>query len=530
MNDYSHRRRIRNLESLSVYLYAHITAYRDFKIILPHQRVVYKFCERNSKMKTKSLPPYAPTLIESTRAIGYTLESAIADIVDNSVSASASSIDIFFFPVGDSYIAILDNGYGMNADGLETAMRYGSQNPNEQRASDDLGRFGLGLKTASLSQCRTLTVVSKQDNHLEARRWDIDHVAEAKDWSLLILDTIAEFEAIPQIDELRKLKSGTLVVWQNLDRLEVGELDFSCSMGKKMDDVRAHLSLVFHRYINGESGINKILLRMNNMPIEAIDPFLSKRNTQVMSDETLNINGSKVVIRPYILPHISSLKNSEIDTLGGKDGLRKSQGFYVYRNKRLLIWGTWFRMMRQAELSKLARVQIDIPNELDNLWTLDIKKSTAMPPEEVRNNLNSVIERLAEHSKRTWVFRGKKETSDSVVHVWQRFKGKQGGAYYAINREHPLLEVFEEVSPQTKRNVENLLRAIENSLPLSSLYLDLNSDKPVENETEISEQAVETLLQNLLAQVPNDLRTRLLERLAVSEPFVHYPQIIKKYE
>ena len=107
MNDYSHRRRIRNLESLSVYLYAHITAYRDFKIILPHQRVVYKFCERNSKMKTKSLPPYAPTLIESTRAIGYTLESAIADIVDNSVSASASSIDIFFFPVGDSYIAIL---------------------------------------------------------------------------------------------------------------------------------------------------------------------------------------------------------------------------------------------------------------------------------------------------------------------------------------------------------------------------------------------------------------------------------------
>lgn len=187
-------------------------------------------------------------------------------------------------------------------------------------------------------------------------------------------------------------------------------------------------------------------------------------------------------------------------------------------------------MMRQAELSKLARVQIDIPNELDNLWTLDIKKSTAMPPEEVRNNLNSVIERLAEHSKRTWVFRGKKETSDSVVHVWQRFKGKQGGAYYAINREHPLLEVFKELSPQTKRNVENLLRAIENSLPLSSLYLDLNSDKPVENETEISEQVVETLLQDLLAQVPNDLRTRLLERLAVSEPFVHYPQIIKKYE
>lgn len=482
-------------------------------------------------MKTKPLPPYAPTLIESTRAIGYTLEAAIADIVDNSISASASCIDIFFFPVGDSYIAILDDGYGMDADALETAMRYGSQNPNEKREANDLGRFGLGLKTASLSQCRTLTVVSKQSNCIEARSWDIDHVIEAHDWSLLILDSVEEFNAIPQIEELRKLKSGTLVVWQNLDRLKVGELDFSRSMGKKMDDVRAHLSLVFHRYISGEPGIKKMQLRMNNASVEPADPFLSKRNTQVMSDEIMNISGSKVVIRPYILPHISNLTCDEIAALDGKEGLRKSQGFYVYRNKRLLVWGTWFRMMKQAELSKLARVQVDIPNELDSLWTLDIKKSTAMPPEEVRNNLDSVIERLAEHSKRTWVFRGKKETHDSIVHVWQRFRGKHGGAYYTINRDHPLVEVFEDSPQQTKRNLENLLKAIEDELPLSSLYLDLNSDKPIENEMEISAQAVESLLQDLLAQFPNDTaKMELLDRLAVSEPFVHYPQIVKKYE
>lgn len=482
-------------------------------------------------MKAKTLPPYAPTLIESTRAIGYTLEAAIADIIDNSVSAYASCIDIFFFPIGESYIAILDDGYGMDADALETAMRYGSQNPNELRESNDLGRFGLGLKTASLSQCRTLTVVSKQDDCLEARRWDIDHVIETHDWSLLIFDSEEEFDAIPQIEELRKLKSGTLVVWQNLDRLKVGELDFSRSMGKKMDDVRNHLALVFHRYISGEPGIKRIQLRMNNVPINPADPFLSKRNTQIMSDEIMNINGSMVVVRPYILPHISNLTNDEIASLGSKEGLRKNQGFYVYRNKRLLVWGTWFRMMRQAELSKLARVQIDIPNELDSLWTLDIKKSTAMPPEEVRNNLDAVIERLAEHSKRTWVFRGKKETHDSIVHVWQRFKGKQGGSYYAINRDHPLVEVFEDSSQQTKRKVENLLKAIETGLPLSSLYLDLNSDKPVENEAEMSVQAVESLLQDLLAQFPDDgAKIELLDRLAISEPFVHYPQMIKKYE
>lgn len=482
-------------------------------------------------MKSISLPPYAPTLIESTRAIGYTLESAIADIIDNSISASASCTDIFFFPIGDSYIAILDDGDGMNESEIETAMRYGSQNPNAKRAANDLGRFGLGLKTASLSQCRTLTVASKQKGNIEARRWDIDHVIDSDDWSLLVLESDEELNAVPRIEELRKLDSGTLVVWQNLDRLKVGELDFSRSMSKKMDEVRAHLSLVFHRYISGEPGLKRMLIRMNNTPIDPADPFLAKRNTQVMADETLDIEGSKVIVRPYILPHISNLSNEEIATLGGKEGLRKCQGFYVYRNKRLLVWGTWFRMMHQAELSKLARVQVDIPNELDNLWTLDIKKSTAMPPEEVRINLNSVIERLAEHSKRTWVFRGKKETSDLITHVWLRFKGKQGGSYYSINRDHPLVEVFAEAPQQVKHNLENLLKAIETGLPLSSLYLDLNSDKPVENDTDTSPQDVETILQGLLDTVSSsEMKETMLDRLAVTEPFINYPNLIDKYK
>ncbi|MDD4541868.1 MAG: ATP-binding protein [Eubacteriales bacterium] len=482
-------------------------------------------------MKTISLPPYAPTLIESTRAIGYTLESAIADIVDNSISAAASSAEIFFFPIGDSYIAILDNGYGMNTTELETAMRYGSQNPNDKRATTDLGRFGLGLKTASLSQCRVLTVASKKDGIIEARRWDIDHVIKSGDWSLIVLDTEDEIESIPRIDNLREFESGTLVVWQNLDRLKVGELNFDRSMGRKMDDVRTHLSLVFHRYLGGETGLRKLQIKMNGATIDHTDPFLIRRNTQVMADEELLIDGAKVIVRPYILPHISNLSAEEIEELGGKEGLRKSQGFYVYRNKRLLVWGTWFRMMRQGELSKLARIQVDIPNDLDSLWTLDIKKSTAIPPEIVRNNFSSVIERLAEYSKRTWVFRGKKETHDSIVHVWLRFKGRQGGSYYAINRDHPLVEVFNDASPQIKRNFENLLNAIEIGIPLSSLFLDMNSDKPIDNDSDITMQEVERLLQGLLAQITTNAgKAELMDRLAVSEPFVNYPQLIVKYK
>jgi len=303
-------------------------------------------------------------------------------------------------------------------------------------------------------------------------------------------------------------------------------------LGKKMNDVRSHLSLVFHRYINGEPGIKRLQIKMNNTPIEPIDPFLAKRNTQVIAEEILYINGSRVSVRPYILPHLSSLTRDEINALGGKEGLRKRQGFYIYRNKRLLVWGTWFRMMQKTDLSKLARVQVDIPNVLDDLWTLDIKKSIAIPPEEVRNNLGSVIERLAEYSKKTWVFRGKKEGRDSVVHIWKRFNARQGGAYYEINRNHPLVEVFEDSSPNIKMNLENLLKEIERGLPLSSLYIDLTTDTPVEPETEITEQEVEKLLQNLLNQRPTDTpkeNADYIDRLCFSEPFINYPQLLKKY-
>ena len=209
----------------------------------------------------------------------------------------------------------------------------------------------------------------------------------------------------------------------------------------------------------------------------------------------------------------------------------KSQGFYVYRNKRLLVWGTWFRMMRQGELSKLARIQVDIPSALDNLWTLDIKKSMAVPPEIVRNNLESVIARMAERSKQTWVFRGKKETSDSVVHLWQRFKGTQGGFFYGINRDHPLVEIFSDAPPQIKRNVEALLKAIENGIPLNQLYIDLTSEKPLENGTEVTANEVESMLKLLIDQMPSvAAKKALLDRLSVSDPFVNYPEIIERYQ
>ena len=328
-------------------------------------------------MKTIDLPPYAPTLMESTRAIGYSIEAAIADIIDNSIAAKASQIDIDFFPIGESYISVLDNGCGMTQEELVSAMQYGSRNPLEDRAVDDLGRYGLGLKTASLSQCRVLTVISKTRGSIIGAQWNLNHVQSAESWSLILFDS-DEANQYPGIYKLKAYASGTLVVWQDLDKFAVGENDMAEAFSRKMGLIREHLSLVFHRYLSGEPGLKKLEIKMNDERVEPQDPFLSKKSTQLMDEETIIVRGQKVKVTPYILPHTSKLTQKELKALGGKDGLRKNQGFYVYRNKRLLVWGSWFRLMRQGDLSKLARVQVDIPNSLDDLWTLDIKNGIAL--------------------------------------------------------------------------------------------------------------------------------------------------------
>lgn len=476
-----------------------------------------------------NLPPVAPTLIESTRAIGYSLEAAIADIIDNSIAAKATEIHISFFPLHGAYISILDNGIGMSSDELTNAMQYGSQNPLNERKATDLGRFGLGLKTASLSQCRMLTVASKKNGHLEIRRWDIDFVRATGQWSLISLTENDDIKEIPNISELDKMKSGTLVVWQNLDRMQAGTIDFSKTMGKQIDTVRDHLSLVYHRYLSGETGLQKLSISINAAALEPADPFLIKKSDQTMQEETYLIHGSVIKVQPYILPHVSKMTAAEIKAAGGKDGLRKLQGFYVYRNKRLLVWGTWFRMMRKGELSKLARIRVDIPNTLDDLWTLDIKKSSAMPPEEVRTNLVNIIDKIGQQSKVKFTRRGKLETDDSYIHLWNRMKARDGGFYYEINRKHPLVEVIENELGDNKKALSALLIQIERTLPLNQLYIDLNNDEHISNEEAQDSKEIE---KGLRAMLPDTLtweqKISFLDKLSSIPPYDKHHKIVEK--
>lgn len=478
-------------------------------------------------MRFENMPPYAPVLMESTRAIGYNLEAAVADIVDNSIAAGASEVSITFSPYDKvPYVSILDNGRGMDADEINNAMRYGSKSSLLTRDRTDLGRFGLGLKTASLSQCKALTVISKQGEALEGRKWDLESVYKSGEWSLIVLDD-SDVKQIPQYKQLEGLQHGTIVIWEKLDRMLEGAVSPEKLMNKKIDDVREHLSLVFHRYISGETGIQKLKLKINNLEINPKDPFLIGKSMEFQHDEKLTIEGEQVTVSAYMLPHISKMTHAEKASLGGTEGLTKNQGFYVYRNKRLLVWGTWFRMHRKDELSKLARIRVDIPNSLDHLWTLDIRKSTAVPPDVIKRNLERVVERISDGSKRAWTFRGKREISDKGCHLWNKEQVREG-VQYSLNRDHVFLKMLSDsLTSEQKIILNNYLKLVEGNLPLNQLYVDLNNEERVNVRKEKDAEAEAMNTAKMILENIKDSPDRIeqIKLILQTNPFCDYKSV-----
>ena len=479
-------------------------------------------------MKYIETPPDAASIMESTRAIGYSLPTAIADIIDNSVAAQASRVEIFYSPT-EEYVAILDDGCGMNPDELNLAMKYGGISPLDKRTEKDLGRFGLGMKTASLSQCEVLTVVSKKAGEVSGRRWDLNEIRRLKFWALLELSP-KEIKSVPKVELLNNFPSGTLVVWQELDRMFQGNENINL-FPEKMNEVREHLSLVFHRYLAGEEGLRKLSIAVNNLPIEPGDPFLKCRNTQAMADDAINIGGyPPIKFVAYMLPHTSKLKTADKKSLGITADLQKNQGFYVYRNKRLIVWGTWFKRAKKEILSQLARIQIDIPPAFDSLWVLDIKKSVAVPPAIVSRSLDRLIENLAAKSKRTWEYRGRSETDKNTPHVWNRVKARDGGIFYEVNEAHPIFLRLIEKFPACEDNFKNLLKLIAASLPLNRMTLDLQSNNvEIKNPASYSEENARAILKVFVEGLSGVEVNKLLDNLAGSEVFKNYPQLIAEF-
>ena len=426
-------------------------------------------------VKTLVVPP-DPSLLESMRSIGYTVEAAVADVIDNSVAAASRNIDILISSSGPFELSIVDDGSGMSRDEAVDAMRLAATSPTKLRRPDDLGRFGLGLKTASLSQCRVLTVVSKKDGVVTALQWSLDHVIATGDWELIELDP-DDYTSSVGWSQLAECESGTWVHWGNLDQLMITEGDDQSAFDQVAVRVRDHVALVFHLFNSGD-GVPKISFSMNGSPIEPIDPFMSQsRLTTHTPWESINIDGENVRLMAYTLPYLSRLSSTDRARVLRLGGLRETQGFYVYRSGRLVIWGTWFRVLLRSEMAKLTRVRVDIPNTLDHLWALDVKKSSADPPPVIRRRLSELAKTMMAPSQRVQEFRGRKVQIHSTVdYMWTPLTNGDE-FHYEVNPKHPSIEAFVHVLPDDlKRQFELVLKDLQNTFPIIDAHNRLSGD------------------------------------------------------
>ncbi len=442
-------------------------------------------------------PPRANYLMGSMRFMGYSFCDAIADVIDNSISAGAKNIRVLFpkTPDENPYVGILDDGSGMSDKELLNAMCYGSQSNERERAENDLGRFGLGMKSASLSQCKKMTVVSRKKNKACAFRWDYDEVSKKSNggkWYVLKLSE-GEITELPCYEEISNLDSGTLIVWEDFDVITKanGGQVFQ-PLTRHRDELLDHLALVYHRFMKED----KIKFFVNYAEITPLDPFLESRSTlshstikQPLKDSNGKIH--YIYITPYKLPFVTSMSNEEQKLIGGAENMNKMQGYYIYRGKRLIKYGTWFGIARH-EVSKYGRVKVDIPNSMDDIWKVDVMKKSATIPPELAKLLEKTIVELIDKSTKQTEFRGRKVTKDKEkqIYVWDRLEARKGFYSYSINRNNYFIQaVLQGLPDDQKSKVEMMLKEIERNIPIHQMHLDhdVNKIEPESDKEDISE-------------------------------------------
>lgn len=451
--------------------------------------------------QTIDLNPSAAMIIQSLRSVGYTLETAIADIIDNAITAKANhiSIDYRWCENGDSYVIISDDGHGMSQIELSEAMKLGG---HLTAAEDTLGRFGFGLKTASISQCRKLTVLSKKDNCLHACIWDLDKAIENNTWdaSLLSNDQINNDTFATEILSSTLYNSsqdGTTIIWQNIDAGYARKReDFLHAFQK----TKEHISLVFHRYLVKENNHPAILMEMNGVKIPPFHPFGPENNLNRISlqQDSIKCENHIVTFTPYILPKSENYSNiKEYEYHAGADGYIQNQGFYVYRNRRLIQHGTWFRLQRKAERTQLLRIQVDFPSELDSEWKVNIMKSQIIPPRTVTSFIKNLLECCSPIAEQQLlgVHYGQKRigyhTKDKDRLILPVFDDKAETMVYKINTQSSTYTKLLN-SPHLPEDYQAELRAFLNELSKEiEKLVTFNNPKP--NNLSISEEQQELI-------------------------------------
>ncbi len=485
----------------------------------------------------RNAPPRPSAMTESLRGLGYNTPTALADIIDNSISAGASSIDIRFeWNDGSPYIYILDDGRGMSDGELENAMQLGAKNPLAERNVHDLGRFGLGLKTASFSQGRRLTVASRAVGSDQAcLRWDLDLLATSAEEGWHLYEG-PDPNSRDRLEPLSGMQHGTLVLWENLDRI-VGRGFTVQNYLDLQDEVERHLAMTFHRLID-----DGLKIRLNAVSIDGWDPFMVGHPAKAWDSGEIQLgDNGEVRVQCHVLPHKDMLKVKEMDLAGGPGGWTMQQGFYIYRNRRLLVAGGWLgleqngRALTRDEPHRLARIRLDIPNWADADWKIDIRKSSARVPVRFRKQLLTLAQETRDKARKVFAHRGQWSsafTAKPIDEAWVVEKSG-GSTRYRISREHEVIKSLIERAGGLKKDILAMLRIIEETVPVQRIWLDTAEDRetPRNGLADAPEKEVLDLMNaaytNLVTQRgldPEEAKAKIL----LTAPFDRFPDLVEK--
>ncbi|MGR0183444.1 ATP-binding protein [Azospirillum aestuarii] len=480
--------------------------------------------------QVEDLPPHASDLSKSLRGIGYSVETALADLIDNSIAAGARKVRVAFAWRGnESCISCMDDGNGMDERTLREAMRLG-RDPADARASNDLGRFGLGLKMASWSQCKVVTVRSKQRGTAPAtRRWDLDHINASDRWEVM---TSANPASEPDLAALDAEQAGTVVLWENLDTLRrAGVLRSSADYWAMVDKVEKHLAMIFHRFLD----TGRLSLLVNGQAVRGWDPFMTGHSLRRESPSEViwSIDGRhSVVFSGYALPHRKHLTDEEYEAAGGPSGWIAGQGFYVYRLDRLILRGGWLGLGRASrpwkpdQASRLARISLDITNAADLDWSINLIKSTAEPPTEFRERLRT----LGDHMRR-W---SKKLDAQETRPRPSQIDGRSvwiapPNAPPRIDRRHPAVLRALSAAGVGARELRALLDLIDETTPVGALQIappSVSVSKHVQDDEAALRLAVNILF--TLQRGTGMSRDAARERLVLLPQFKNRPDLVDR--
>jgi hypothetical protein len=442
--------------------------------------------------------------IKTLMRIGYTMPSAVSDILDNSITAEAKNIEIFSLPgQKETSISIIDDGNGMSSEELINNMKIGCKDPGDERLRGDLGRFGSGMKTASFSQARRLTIISKEkDQPICAAIWDIDQIEKENSWCLEVL-TEEEAKSHPLLKIKLEKGAGTQVIWEKLSCLNKNNhsLDDDTVMATNLSELGDYISLHFHKFMEGK---NKVKIHINGNQLEGIDPFMSKSpGYQEGRSEKLRCKGGYIEINTHVLPHFKRMNNKLLKRLGGAEGVVQNQGLYIYRENRLINAGGWLDLAKTSQLGALARVEVNVPSSMDKDWATDVKKASLQLPPRVKKELRKFLSDPIKRSKRVYSYRGKQDKANKFWDIQENENDKT--IAYQISSENDLLtEVVQSLTSQQKSKLIRYLGDLAENLPIDHIYQKMSESPSDIDQGNVTDQLLKGLMDKIFKEVGNE--------------------------